>query len=111
MTPEHWQQIDDLFQRAVERPAEERAALLAEACAGQEPLRQEVESLIRFSEMAGSFLEVPALEAAASLFYESQAESMAGRLIGPYRIESPLGAGGMGVVYLAHDTKLDRKVA
>src|SRR5712664_1261997 len=111
MTPQRWNQIDNLLQGALECPVAERADLLAEACVGHELLRQEVESLIRFQEMAESFLEVPALEAAASLFFESEPESMAGRLIGPYRIEAPLGAGGMGVVYLAQDTKLDRKVA
>src|SRR6266404_786468 len=111
MTPERWHQIDNLLQGALERPFSERATLLAEACAGDEFLRQEVESLISFREMAESFLEVPALEAAADLLCDGQAESMEGLVIGRYRIEALIGRGGMGEVYLAEDTNLDIKVA
>ena len=111
MTPERWNQIDNLLQGVLERPFAERATLLAEACAGDEFLRQEVESLISFREMAESFLEVPALEAAADLLCDGQAESMEGLVIGRYRIEALIGRGGMGEVYLAEDTNLDIKVA
>jgi serine/threonine protein kinase/tetratricopeptide (TPR) repeat protein len=109
MTPERWQRIDDLLQEAVKRPRPERAAFLDEVCA-DEASRKEVESLISFHEQAENFLEVPAFEAAAGLLAD-QAESLVGLAVGPYRIEELLGAGGMGEVYLAVDTKLDRKVA
>ncbi|HKS39053.1 MAG TPA: tetratricopeptide repeat protein, partial [Blastocatellia bacterium] len=111
MMPERWRQIDDLLQEALKRAPSERAAFLDEACAADAATRKEVESLISFHEQAESFLEVPAFEAVARAFYDGPAESMVGRLMGAYRIEALLGAGGMGEVYLAEDTKLDRKVA
>jgi serine/threonine protein kinase/Tfp pilus assembly protein PilF len=111
MTPERWQQIDNLLQRVVDIGAAERTALLDELCTGDEDLRQEVESLISFQEMAQSFLEVPALEEAADLLSEDEAGSVGELVLGRYRIEAQLGAGGMGEVYLAEDTNLDSKVA
>lgn len=109
MTPERWQRIDDLLQEAVKHPRHERAAFLDEVCA-DEASRKEVESLISFHEQADDFLEMPAFEEAATLLAD-QGESLIGLAVGPYRIEKLLGAGGMGEVYLAEDTKLDRKVA
>ncbi len=110
MTPEHWQQIDHLFQEVLQRPFDEHPALLDKACLDEES-RKEVESLISFYQQAGSFLEVPVFEAAAKMFFEDRAESLTGMTIGLYKIGEQLGAGGMGEVYLAEDTRLDRKVA
>jgi serine/threonine protein kinase len=111
MTPERWQQIDDLLQAALKCPLAERETLLDNACSEDPTLRQAVNSLLTFSEEAQSFLETPALEAAAYLFCEDEIELISDQLIGSYRIESRLGSGGMGDVYLAEDTKLDRQVA
>jgi len=111
MKPERWQQIDSVLQAVVARPLAEREARLDEACAGDKSLRQAVESLLSFREKAESFLEGQALEDAADMFCEEEVELTSGQLIGSYRIETQLGAGGMGEVYLAEDTKLDRKVA
>jgi serine/threonine protein kinase len=86
-------------------------AFLAEACAGDFTLRGEVESLLRCDARAEYFVEAPALEVAAQLRAEEQAQSMIGRQLGHYQILSLLGVGGMGEVYLAKDTKLARKVA
>lgn len=65
MTPERWQQIEKLYHSALGRQPAERAAFLQEACAGDEALRQEVESLLVHQEQAESFIEAPALEVVA----------------------------------------------
>src|SRR6266581_1043820 len=115
MMPERWQQLDRLFHSALERAPEERAAFLDQACAGDQQLRREVEVLITSHERAGSFIEKPALEveawSLANQRGDAGAESMLGKTVGGYRVLAPLGAGGMGEVYLAQDTVLGRKVA
>jgi tetratricopeptide (TPR) repeat protein/predicted Ser/Thr protein kinase len=111
MTPERWQEIDNLLLKVVERPMAERAAFLDQVCSHDKTLRLEVESLISFREKAQSFLEVPAFEEAADLFRDDHTDSIEKLVIGRYRIEGQLGSGGMGDVYLAEDTNLDIKVA
>jgi len=111
MNPERWRQIDQLLEAALERRPEERAAFLAVACADDESLRLEVESLLRSDEAVESFIEEPVVALAAEVIAEQPAEALAGRRIGHYKILSRLGAGGMGEVYLAEDLRLARKVA
>ena len=111
MTPERWQQIDSLLQMVIDARPDERTSLLDQACAGDQTLRGEVESLLHFREMARSFLETPALEEAVGMLAEDPPDLMGGLLVNRYRIEQHLGAGSMGEVYLAEDTWLDRKVA
>src|SRR5438034_328277 len=109
---ERWQQVEQLYHAALERGAESRAAFLAEACAGDEGLRREVESLLAYQSQAEDFIESPALDVAAKMMAEDQSAKMvAGQAINQYKIISPIGAGGMGEVYLAEDTRLERKVA
>ena len=67
MKPERWQQVETLYLGALEQKASQRVAFLAEASAEDEALRREVESLLRFHEQAGNFIESPALELAAKL--------------------------------------------
>src|SRR5262245_63987836 len=106
-----WKKAFDLFQTAVERVPEERAAFLDESCRGDEDMRREVESLLISHQHAENFIEVPAFEAAPEFVPNDSADALVGSLIGHYRIESLIGVGGMGKVYLARDERLGRKAA
>ncbi|MGE5359971.1 MAG: protein kinase domain-containing protein [Bacteroidales bacterium] len=109
MKQDLWRRAEALFHAALERPPAARSAFLDEACGGDGELRRIVEILVSKDEQAGSFLERPALD---ELTGTPEARvSLVGRQYGPYRILSLLGAGGMGEVYRARDTKLDREVA
>ena len=109
---ERWQDVERLYHAALERPPEERAAFLAEACAGDKALCREVESLLAYEDQAEKFIESPALEVAAKMMaHEQGSKIVAGQTINHYRVISALGAGGMGEVYLAEDKRLQRKVA
>ena len=99
---EKWQRIKALFASALERMPAERSSFLAQACAGDESVQAEVESLLASHESADSFVGVPAQfsAAAAAKFARDLPESIIGRRIGAYQIIRQLGRGGMAVVYL-----------
>src|SRR5688572_12302411 len=111
MTPERWQQTKELFHEALAYEPAQREEFLAAKCAGDAPLRTEVESLLSSLEEDESFIEAPVGDLAAELLGTHRPTYEPGHQIQNYKIERQIGSGGMGEVYLAEDTKLNRKVA
>jgi eukaryotic-like serine/threonine-protein kinase len=109
VTAERWQQIARIYELAVDQDAATLDAFLSEACAGDEALRREVESLLR--EDAAPFVVDRPVWATAAPLLDDGSDLRPGATLGPYRIESLLGAGGMGEVFRAIDTRLNRQVA
>ena len=108
LPPKDWPRVGDVFEGARALSADRRGAYLAERCGGDEALRQEVESLLAWDARTKSFLETPVLVRVDDAMVMKNLE---GQRIGPYQLASRIGAGGMGEVYKARDTRLDRTVA
>jgi len=111
MSPERWRRAEQIYNASLEMEPGQREAFLEEACSGDDPLRREVESLLEAYEKAGSFLSTTAMEAEIREIAADLEQSLEGEQLGHYEVLSRLGAGAMGEVYLAHDTKLERSVA
>ncbi len=111
MTPERWRRVTELFQSAVAQSVETRAAFLDEACAEDGSLRWEVEALLAADSKEEGVLEEIASGLAADWAAENDGHGLVGKTLGRYQVFAALGSGGMGEVYLAQDTTLDRKVA
>jgi Tol biopolymer transport system component/tRNA A-37 threonylcarbamoyl transferase component Bud32 len=103
--------VEEVCDAALDHDGHERAAFVSAACAGDEALRQEVESLLAHARRAEGFLAAPIDEIAAHVLADGDTASFLGRQFGSYTILSRLGTGGMGEVYRARDTKLGRDVA
>ncbi len=109
MHPDRWRRVADTYDAAMEREPAARGAFLEEACADDEDLRREVESLI-----AAEHLPVivdQSMDAVASAVLQRMPRLEPGTVVGPYRVDALIGEGGMGEVYRARDTKLDRDIA
>jgi serine/threonine protein kinase len=125
LTPERWAQIRQIFEGALERPEMDRAAYLRVVCAGDDPLRKEVETLLSSHRESTQFLEKPAadlnrvlissgtLQTLGYVPENEEGEYQPGYRVGPYQLEKRIGRGGMGSVWLANrfDREFKMKVA
>jgi eukaryotic-like serine/threonine-protein kinase len=108
MTSDRWPEVERLYHAASALPVKEQADFLADACAGDDSLRREVESLLAHEFSAESFLATPAVHAHFKVEPQALPD---GTIFGPYRILHLLGRGGMGIVYAAEEVDSARRVA
>ena len=108
---DRWQEVKDILHSALEVSPAERGSFLDKKCGADADLRREVEALIVAHAKAAERFESPAVEKLAAVFSNERADGIVGTSLGQYEVIEKLGAGGMGEVYLARDTRLDRKVA
>ena len=97
MTSERWRRVEELYHAALGRGVAEREAFLANACADDEALRREVESLLAQLASGRGLLDGPAVAVAAQMVSDIGASVLTGRRLGAYEVVAPLGAGGMGI--------------
>jgi Tol biopolymer transport system component len=111
MADEKWQKVREIFDSALQRKPDERRRFVHEACGEDKTLLAEVESLLSSLGSAESFMETPAIAKVAAAIEAETRHLERGQSFGHYEIIEQIGAGGMGEVYLAEDTHLERKIA
>ena len=111
MTPERWQQIDELFQAAVALEPSERPAFLKNACGSDQIVHDRVAAMLASDDSGWDLIEHPALEVGAPVLADDRPQLTPEQQVGHYQIIHLIGRGGMGEVYLARDKRLNRKIA
>ena len=111
MSSDRLQHIQTIYNDAAPLAAEERTTFLDRACGSDTELRREVESLLAFQQQAETWLDKTAAEVAARSLAKEGVGAMLDRRLGRYQLLSLVGQGGMGDVYCAVDSRLNRLVA
>src|SRR5215213_614585 len=111
MTPERLQEVEEIYHAVLKVPPVQREQFLHDSCGGDVDLRLEVESLLSFEDAFDNVIDLSPQSLIKEIFIEPPNLDIIGTQINQYKIVSLLGQGGMGTVFLAHDTKLERKVA
>ncbi|HRH42442.1 MAG TPA: protein kinase [Pyrinomonadaceae bacterium] len=111
MSPEKLKKVEELYHAVLEVSPQERGLFLQESCGDDLELRQEIESLLLYENDFDSLIDSAPRSLVEEIFAKKNEPNLIGKKINQYKIERKIGEGGMGAVYLAQDTKLERKVA